>query len=1303
VAELYADAPAQINLPVVKNRPYTDVGSVYEYTINVGDFNIAKSTDSIDAEMKSRMIGRLQAFGFDDENLFKAVRESNDYVELFEKTTLAQYPFDEANALNIQRLLTAEIMDSGIDGLKHGDGHYIIYRPEYLVQTGAETIHDANLSALGKKVSRMNADAQALKEFPNSTIAKRNYAESKLSVFQQKVYDTRAVARAANGELENLSTDLAKMFNGAQPKKDIDIPETLKGRGGKATKESVSIKEAVSTATKSDAAQRLERLHALHEVASKKQKTVRGTVEAAQAKVSAIVDVKNVMYASKTQALNPSKLNAFESFLAAQFNMKRKALDTALGLTESGAVRVNLREAGTIAQGIVDDLVKLRMSNAIKTLSKRIDDLVLPKVKSRQAANRLRLDIIEIGSIPKLQATYGTMPGARKFNAGRFKKLVEDLKALGLSNKEVQELVQLSTEISTKMDEMRLVGNALGLDIGKEEMLGYLTRVMTPELSKWLDVSEAKGVSSLTDLSARKGGGHGNVIEGSRVASHLVPEDITILASKTGLGEDEIKPMLSDGSLTRVLMEKLSSEQLDKLVDTHVLSKVSMTTNELSDFIIAKYGDKLPMQVKKGTLPVFIDDPELITDFYIKYLKDQTYKSNMAKRIVTDGLSNGWVLPKVEFDKIDSAAKANFVKLDAATVRRYYPAYKETADLYVHKVVDQQWRSMMAMINDPFTINTIHQNIKAFGGFFNQALLTNPTYPARILYDSIRSFYAAGGNLLRYHEGWRDIATIMSRNSIDHLDDTKAIFRGVNGDLVTERQLFRQFISLFGTDYAPLTTATKLNKRGHFKNILNLPRGVAYATEMVKKIGVVEGGKEFLSLAKGVQEDIFSELATLATFFETSAKWALIKSWMGEDASNKIAQTVTQLGVPAPNPKTLQDAALVIEDYFTAWNDVGSGSRLINDTVRPFSVYAMWNTPAQIRQIIRRPHEFENYIRIQSFLNRDFNQDDRHVEWTLPQFIKDNRPLALWKDQNGNWVTVLPTSWDSRADFFASGNRTVTQAYKDMGIRTGNATEQYKQILREEQDIPFFGDYIKEASPYIKTLVSLVTGRDATTGKDIKGELETGSRTGLPWQAEYLLSTYPPIDAMIRSNPFELLGTPEFRDPQTLEVIVPGKPGLLGNRRVDYDPSKYENPWGAINVLRRIGLNVKIVDTARNLQYSYTKADRAYNKLKSDVSSIQKELTIMDMKGERELYTQEWQQKQKEFESKVYQLMYMQKDLIVLQEYMRYRNVKPTEVIKYVDQQTLQQVQERIGDRLLIDLMDEIQQYNKYLSTGDGK
>ena len=1301
VAELYADAPAQINLPAVTTRPYKESGTVHEYVVDPSILKIVNSTDALDPAIKTRMIGRMQAFGINEEEVFKAVRESNDYTELFEKTTMAQYPFNEANALNIQRLLTAEIMDSGVDGLKHGDGQYVIYRPNYLIHSGAEPMLDANLSALGKKISRMNADAHALSQFPNSTLAKRNYAESRLSVFQQKAYETRKVAQEANEELETLSTDLARMFNDAKPKKDVEVPETVNGKGGKATKESVSNKDAVRTVAKSDVAQRLERLHALHEATSKKQKTVRGTVEAAQAKVAAIIDVKNVMYASKTQALNPSKFNAFESFLAAQFNMKRKALDTALGLTEAGAVRVNLREAGTIAQGIVDDLVRLRMSAAIKGLSKRIYELIPEDRASRQAANRLRLDIIEIGSIPKLQATYGMMPGARRFNAERYKKLVDTLKGLGISNKEIQELIQLSTEISTKMDEMRLVGNALGLDIGKEEMLGYLTRVMTPELSKWIDVTEAKGFSSLTDLSAKGGGGHGGVIEGSRVSSHLVPEDLTILSNKTGFTESELKEMLSDGSLTRALMDTLPDEKLNKLVDTHVLSKVSMTTNELSDFIIAKYGDKLPMQVSKGTLPVFIDDPELITDYYVKYLKDQTYKSNVAKRIVSDGLNNGWVFPKAKFDSLDAAAKENFVKLDAATVRRYYPTYKETADLYVHKTVDQQWRSMMAMINDPLTMNTLHQNIKSFGGFFNQAILTNPTYPARILYDSFRSFYAAGGNLLRFHEGWRDIATIMRKESIDHLNNTDAIYRGVGGKLVTEQELFRQFIALFGTDYAPLTTATKLNKRGHFKNILNLPRGVAYATEMVKKIGVMEGGKEFLSLAKGVQEDLFAELATVATFFETSSKWALIKSWMSDSKFNKITQNVTQLGVPAPNPKTLQDAALVIEDYFTAWNDVGTGSRLINDTVRPFAVYAIWNSPAQIRQILRRPHEFENYIRIQSFLNRDFNQEDKHVEWTLPQFIKDNRPVALWKDKNGNWVTVLPTSWDSRADFFASGERTVTQVYKDAGIITGNAPEQYKQILNEEKDLPLFGDYIKEAAPYIKTFVSLVTGRDALSGKEIKGELETGSRTGLPWQAEYLLSTYPPFDAMMRTNPFELLGTPEFRDPKTLEVIIPGRPGLLGNRRVDYDPSKYQNTWGAVNILRRIGLNIKIIDTARNLQYNYSKAERAYNLLKSDIGSLQKELTLMDMKGERETYTLEWQQKQKQFETKVYQLMYMQKDLMVMQEYMKYRNVKPTEVIKFIDQETLRQVQERVGDKLIIELMDEIQQYNKYLSTGE--
>lgn len=1003
-------------------------------------------------------------------------------------------------------------------------------------------------------------------------------------------------------------------------------------------------------------------------------------------------------------------LNRLEVFLSNRFNLKAKAagLSADLDYTVPGKLRENIATTRQAAKGAIEESVRLIGVKEVRRHSKTIEDILRGAgVTDRGLINELRIDSIEIGQIPKLRQTYKIGEAADRINMQRYNDFITRLSdEFGISQEGIDAIVSSANEITATMDEARLIANSFGLDVGEIEGIGYVARVYTPNAKRYLDHLQKASESAQTYKNAENSLGFLNTdVTKSRTTFKYIPEDDAVVAYQLGLEVDELSDLMATGNLTKYMHENVSDELLENMVDIGSISKLPMTTKETYEYMVAKFGEQLPF---KGMDDIFITDPTRIAEYYVNNLQEAAGKSAMARTVVREGTKNGWAVPDAVY-KLRPDDFKNYRKLDAESIRQFYPEYSGDNFVWVNPYVDDTWRSVMGMSTSPSVLNTFAQNVKYFGSFFNQALLTNPGYPLRVLYDSFRNFGAAGGNWLRFSEGWSDMLKVTKGGAgLDALDDTRKVYKGLSGELISERQLYRDWIRHRGADFAPQTAANKVTSdigRDRMQELIDAPFNIAksanYLLHYTKAFGGVEGAKAGFDMLKSAQGGLFNEFAGIAAFFEASTKWGLVKSLADTRASNRVAAQVSGLGVARPEFKDMREMLRHIDDYFPQWGDVGDIPAFFNDAIRPFSIFAMYNPPAQIRQAMRRPQEFINYWRINSFRNQQSGafEDDDLNEATFPEWARYSAPQFLFKDkESGEWVTMLNSNWDARADawaYIAKGEKDLARA---QGRYVGSTKNQQELIEDGRPDLlDYFKDYMAESQPILRNALSLMTKTDLRSGQPLDKD-STRTRTsifGLPYEAEYVLSMYPPIQRAIDSNPFEIFGRPEFRDPKTGEVVIESKAGLFGSRRVDFDISQYrqEKRDKMIRAVGLLGFSIKLIDTSRNMQYNFSESNRLYKQTKADVSKLRNDLTLEYINGESAKFSEDYERRLELYNTKVEQLAQLGRDTMIIAGMMQERGIKPTEVFDKIDQGMLRSVKGRVGDDVLRNAINDLELY----------
>ena len=1002
--------------------------------------------------------------------------------------------------------------------------------------------------------------------------------------------------------LPNCDTELFKKFKRSRKKKNVDFDDI------------------------DDITKRALHVHKKMLAARKRFSKVADTRKAEQAIKNTLVD--NIFTEKLGNVINLKGVDVsrIDRFMVSMFAQNTRGFGAGTTVSAAGRVNMNVKDAKRIGSGLIDVAAKYQgfkkvrdANNAMKRIFRRVG------LRDADTINELVLDSIEMGQIPKNRVAYNISEEGDIYNMHRHQEWVDRLRTLGIKQDEIEEIQQAVTEIATSMDEVRATAIALGVDIGKVDGLGFFSRIFNPTARRFAENFErARGL--LKDI--QQVNIDPNVAyDISRKTFNYVPEDTAVLAYQLNLEIDELNGLIANGQLAKYLHENISEQLLDNMVDMGTLSKLPMTTKEVFNYVVSQYD--LPF---KGMSEMFVTDPERVFQLYSDALSQAAGESRMMKLVAKDGLENGWAIPTSMFNNAPDTFKG-WRKLDANAVKEFFPqanAFSES--VYLHPAVGDVWKTYVDVSRSPEKIAGLANMAHYWGTFLTKTLLMRPGYVVHQVMDSFMQTGASGGNLFRMFEGQFDVFKLRS-GGLEALDDSRKVYKSLDGDkLISKRELMKELIIHRDTGLAPQTLGQKATSNLNKFNPVQIPRAINYIYSYVT--GLAERGgagaatkgtaKLFSEIIQGAHNDVFSLFAVSASFFEMAGKWTSVMSLADTRAIGKIGQTISG----AARPRDFQNLRQIFEhldNYFYAWDDIGKVDNFVGTFIRPFAPYAFKNPPAQIRQALTNPQQFVNYLRIRQFLNQDFVADPDTNEASIPQYILDGAPVALSKDtESGNWWMLMTTNFDPRADAINFFNDTANELARKRGGFIGTTQQQLEDLEDRPGLTKVFQEWGKETLPIWKNGISLLTGIDVETGRAIEqGDLRERKPflgLDLPPLATFVLSAYPPLDALDNLNPFGVFGTPEIRDPRTNEIVVEGTTSFAGAKRTSLQLDRYSagtQQW-AVNLAQVLGISVKIVDIARSTQWTFAEMDKQATSMGGALNKTELDLRLEIAKGNQD-------------------------------------------------------------------------------------
>lgn len=257
-------------------------------------------------------------------------------------------------------------------------------------------------------------------------------------------------------------------------------------------------------------------------------------VEAAQREVEAVtVDMMQ---------LKPGEFYKLQNVLADQLGIHMKALGLGADLTQAGAVKLALVDMKRHAQGLVDVVGRWGSMNGQREAVKRAQDELLKVGVKLGDADEFINNVIEVSTHPRARIAYGNTPADNLFMSRRYNAMRDEARKLGLPDAALDNIMEAANEAATTWDKMRVIGNALGMDIGELENLGYTQRQLTEKAKRFFDL---KGID--TNMIANVGVGT-TPMSKSRSTWALTPTDMQALSEVlTGSGvkswDDKVKSL----------------------------------------------------------------------------------------------------------------------------------------------------------------------------------------------------------------------------------------------------------------------------------------------------------------------------------------------------------------------------------------------------------------------------------------------------------------------------------------------------------------------------------------------------------------------------------------------------------------------------------------------------------------------------------------------------------------------------------------------------------------------------------------
>lgn len=943
-----------------------------------------------------------------------------------------------------------------------------------------------------------------------------------------------------------------------------------------------------------------------------------------------------------------------------------------IGTEVASKVRLSLQRAGYLAENAVNaigDVVQVKtIIDFQRDFKKAADKLGI----SRKERLVLQADTIERGQIPSYLDFFDPdNPVVKEVQRIRYEQYQKSMLDKGFTITQIDEFVNRGVQISKIADDIRIMGNAMGVSIDSiEPFIGYITRIFSLDGSIWrgriIDPTEVSGSVMAVGKDSKF------QFDIARKYDFLVPQDIDIAADIFKITRNELTDLINNPVQMRLFIEKnLSPAQIDTLLNVGFFQKLPMSSREVYDYLMVQY--RLPFSSAADMMNL-----DLLENMqkYSRAIGDQANISMMLTRIFDEeGVKLGWSIDKgaYEADKLlpdDQRQFANYVKMEDKmlewTARLGLPADVQAQfnKFYMHPVVADQVIALIDITKSPALLGQLggwigHVN-KFFSAMSKQVLVNNMgVYLTNQALGNFISSHAASTNPVNLPIAFIDHLRV-TREGIEALDNTVKRWE-VDGKQYTHREYFQLFYENNGT-----ATSSVFGERGrpsvsgsidYAKDLLSNSSGFVYRLMMYMfGTGELTGGKAlnsmervlggvdyFMKHADNVLNNLSSPVFYTANLIDSSAKWA---NWMSVgkriDGASAVAdkagtymfsQSVKQFD-------TVADINKHVRAYFPDMRDVGSTTYGVNKYAVMFFSWQASMMPRVLRDVVRRPWRYAAYEKLRQFIAEPLAEDESVTEAGIPPEVIKGLPYysGRVKDDDNKLVFWMDESYNP-------ASQTFTFLKEVTGV--GETAADRRAKLQGEGRNDTLVRLMNSSYPIYKIVYELTSGTNLRTGKPLR---RTDGR-GIPilgFEAppelySIINNAIPAVGALDRMDIPAISGLPTIRD-NNGNIIQQGKPGLGGaipdatgrmlrNREV-------ANEWvGA--ALALIGGKLKIVDMARQNKITYNDVSRSLDIVGKQVDSKTQQL----MRDQRDGLL-----KQGEYEKRLAEI----EQLIIAREQLQY-------------------------------------------------
>jgi hypothetical protein len=801
---------------------------------------------------------------------------------------------------------------------------------------------------------------------------------------------------------------------------------------------------------------------------------------------------------------------------------------------------------------------------------------------------------------------------------------LERLRRLGFDDDDVAMLLDNAHKVADVYQEAIAIGARAGINIEQLKEIGYFPKIFSAEALRRFDwemiddgVKFSDGITkNLRDVFTSAKNSFKFLAEDEVLLDYLFrsknPEIYKVLSDETGQVIENIRDVLDDSKvLGRALFEHLDEETVDRLVRSNILSKTPMTSEEIFNHLKTLY-PRLPFKLDE----LISTDWGRTAQLFEEQLSSMAGKSGMEWMMVRNAIENGWGVSAAE-RAANPKLYRSFVPLSDSIPAKLHKqfglsdleAFKST---YVHPIVSDLNNALLDISTSPTKMSVFGQVLGDLMTTFRTMVTATTGFVTRQLWSQFVQVGAAGGNILDYLPTL--VKTITAHKvGYNVFDDTRKIYRGFGGELVTERALYHQAVEQGLVNAYTAFNGQTVGNAFHSWNPLNVKRGARYLWNTVN---------EYKSWGRAIQE--VSEMAKYAindvagqpfrffnNAFDNAAKFSVLKSLTATDAFNRpglfvekaraaIHDATRLVTTGQTRHMNLEEAVEHIGQYFYWYDDLGRVDKFIGRYVVPFWTYRSRNLPMQVRHVLRNPHAFATFNKLYAAQNAPmYLEGEDFPEGGLPNHVLNDKNW-YWKMPNGDYFALPMTPIDPMADAWNGLEIGANEVLRSFGIWT-EATQPRTPDDQIKKNIPwdtspsdgYLDGILKDTYPIHQAIASTIKGEDIRTGRSLK-EDDTGRQyssflgTYIHPLGRYWLETLVPILGTVnRANPGGIFGLRPEYDTKTGALKRPGKRSIFGAERSDRDRVDDEvSKTGWIKMLRDYGgLNPQYLDIAYNMGY----------------------------------------------------------------------------------------------------------------------